>query len=72
MRVTELAGGWHRPTHTLCSLFLDRTEQLETGQKFSLWHRSLDDGRYDGDVEVGRANVLRGRDAGDVDVWGGR
>lgn len=51
------------------SLFLDGTEELETGQEFTLGHRSLDDGRHDGDVEVGRADVLRRRDASDVDVY---
>jgi hypothetical protein len=56
--------------NSLDLLFLDRSEQLETGQEFSLGDRSLDDGRYDGDVEVGRAYVLCGRDAGNVDVCG--
>lgn len=51
------------------SLFLDGAKKLETGQEFTLGHRSLDDGRHDGDVEVGRADVLRRRDASDVDVY---
>lgn len=51
------------------SLFLDGAKKLKTGQQFTLGNRSLDDGRHDGDVEVGRADVLRRRDASDVDVY---
>lgn len=64
--------GWpvrERGAQRCDSLFLDGAEELETGQEFTLGHRSLDDGRHDGDVEVGRADVLRRRDASDVDVY---
>lgn len=49
-------------------LVVDRAEELESRRDFELRLVGLDNGADDGNVDVLGANVVRGRNASDVDV----
>lgn len=51
------------------SLVVDGTEECKARSNLLLWPVGLDDGADDGDVNILRANIVRRRDHGDVDIY---
>lgn len=50
-------------------LLVDGTEKCKTRSNLLLWPVGLDNGADNGDIDILRANIVRRRDHGNVDIY---